>query len=89
MKIINLRKIGDNEIDNIIDECNNLQQFIDSLSKDNILESKDEVLSKLDNLANSIIQSKTKFQKEKNEILEQLKELNSFYTTKYLVVGFD
>lgn len=37
MKIINLQKIGDNEIDNFIDECYNLQQFIDSLSKENIL----------------------------------------------------
>jgi len=89
MKVINLQKIEDNEINNFIDECYKLEQTIDSLTKEDILESKDEVLSKLDNLANSIIQSKTKFEREKKEILEQLQELSSFYTTKYFVVGID
>lgn len=89
MDILKLKKINDIEIDSFIDNCYEIQEYINSLTKDNILESKDLVLSKLDKLANLIDSSQTKFENEKKEILNQLNELSSFYTSKFLIVGFD
>lgn len=89
MKILNLKKIEDKEINNFIDKAYKIEETVEALDKDNILKSKSEILSQINDLATKIINSKTKFENEKDEIYRQLEKLSSYYSMKYFVVGFD
>lgn len=86
---LTLEKIDNPKIDPYIDECYKIQDFIDSLNKDNVKESKDKLFLMCDKLMTEIENSDID-KIIKDNILKQIQEeLLNYYTTKYYVMVFD
>jgi len=86
---LTLEKGNNSDINLYIDECYKIQDFINSLNKDNVKESKEKVFSMCNKLINEIKNSDLE-EAIKNDMLKQIQEeLLNYFTTKYFFVGFD
>ena len=86
---LTLEKGNNSDINLYIDECYKIQDFINSLNKDNVKESKEKVFIMCNKLINEIKNSDLE-EAIKNDMLKQIQEeLLNYFTTKYFFVGFD